>query len=174
MSCPSVQIRQGASTLTIAPPGQNSAMSLKYQGSFLRAARQCTVVGGNMVMKIGVEGRIIVGPAGGPGEVDVPLRIAIVHETPAGTTPIVTKFIPIPVAVTSTDRPTPFSHIEETMSFPLPTSAVTLDDYKVYVGFDPLTAEMSKQKAKHTLRPRRRLQTKRPSKATTKRPASTD
>ena len=60
-------------------------MSLKYQGTFVRAARECAVVGGQMVMKVGVEGRIIVGPAGGPGQVDVPLRIAVVDEKPAGS-----------------------------------------------------------------------------------------
>ena len=73
---------QGASTLTIPPPppdGSNEAMALRYQGNFVRAARECAVVGGQMVMKVGVQGRIIVGPAGGPGQVDVPLRIAVVE-----------------------------------------------------------------------------------------------
>ena len=64
-------------------------------------------------MKVGVEGRIIIGPAGGPGQVDVPLRIAVVEETTADTKPIVTKLIRIPVTVASaTDNPT-FTHIEE-------------------------------------------------------------
>ncbi len=155
LNCPSVQIREGASTLAIAPPGDNSTMSLKYQGSFIRAARQCAVVEGNMVMKIGVQGRIVVGPAGGPGQVDVPLRIAVVQETPGGTRPIVTKFIRIPVTVTSKDDNALFSHIEEGMSFPLPTPAAALDNYTVYVGFDPLTAEeQDKEKAKPKPKPR--------------------
>ena len=34
-----------------------------------------------------------------------------------------------------------FSHIEQGMSFPLPTPSSQLDDYIVYVGFDPLAAE---------------------------------
>jgi hypothetical protein len=148
LDCPFIDIRQGASTLTIRPTGDNGdsnstnngAMSVKYQGTFVRAARECAVAGTNMVMKVGVEGRIIVGPAGGPGQVDVPLRIAVVEETPAGTKPIVTKFIRIPVTVASaTDNPT-FTHIEEGVTFPLP-SAGNLDNYLVYIGFDPLAAE---------------------------------
>jgi len=55
-------------------------MTLKYQGSFARLARNCAVVDGNMVMKIGIEGRLVVGPAGGPGQVNVPLRIAVVRK----------------------------------------------------------------------------------------------
>jgi hypothetical protein len=141
LNCPSVQIRAGASTLTIGPTGDNATMSLKYQGSFVRAARECAVVGGSMVMKIGVQGRIIVGPAGGPGQVDVPLRVAIVQETPAGARPIVTKFIRIPVTVGSNAEGALFTHIEEGMSFPLPTPTAVLDDYTAYIGFDPLSAE---------------------------------
>ena len=58
-------------------------MALKYQGTFVRAARQCAVVAGQMVMKVGVRGTHHIGPAGGPGEIDVPLRIAVVDEPPA-------------------------------------------------------------------------------------------
>jgi hypothetical protein len=115
-------------------------MSVKYQGEFTREARECTVVGGNLVMRIGVQGRVIVGPAGGPGQVQIPLRIAIVQETPGGTRPIVTKLIRIPVAVTSQENAV-FTHIEDGVSFPLPTPISQLDDYIAYVGFDPLAAE---------------------------------
>jgi hypothetical protein len=146
--CPLINIRQGASTLTIGPSSSantgtgtsddNGAMAVKYQGTFSRAARECTLVGGELVMKIGVEGRIIVGPAGGPGQVDVPLRIAVVEETTKGIRPIVTKFIRIPVTVASpNDNPT-FTHVEEGVSFPMPKD---LDSYVVYIGFDPLALQ---------------------------------
>ena len=101
VNCPPVEVRQGASTLTIGSNGNQSTMAVKYQGEFTREARDCAVVGGNIVMRIGVEGRVILGPAGGPGQVEVPLRIAVVQETPGGARPITTKFIRIPVTVTS-------------------------------------------------------------------------
>jgi hypothetical protein len=146
IDCPLINIRQGASTLTIGANSatasdtdstNNGAMAVKYQGTFVRAARECALVAGNVVMKIGVEGRIIIGPAGGPGQVDVPLRIAVVDETPIRTKPILTKLIRIPVTVASaTDNPT-FTHIEEGVTFPMPPD---LDNYLVYIGFDPLAA----------------------------------
>ena len=143
-----INIRQGASTLTIGPSGNassgtgtsddNGAMAIKYQGTFARAARECALVGGQLVMKVGVEGRIIIGPAGGAGQVDVPLRIAVVEESVKGTKPIVTKFVRIPVTVTSaTDNPT-FTDVEEGLSFPMPKD---LDNYVVYIGFDPLSLQ---------------------------------
>lgn len=146
-NCPPVEVRQGASTLTIGPTGDKSALTLKYQGDFAREARECAIVGGNMVMRVGVEGRVIVGPLGGAGQVDVPLRIAVVQETPGGTRPIVTRFIRIPVVIAPNAASAAFAHIEEGLSFPLPTPAYQLDDYVAYVGFDPLSAEaQDKQK----------------------------
>ena len=142
VECPFIDIRQGASTLILPPPppdGSNEAMTLKYQGSFVRAARECSVVNGQMVLKVGVQGRVIVGPAGGPGHVDVPLRIAVVDAPSSGTKVIATKFIQIPVDITNDDGAS-FSHIEEGLSFPLPTPVSQLDNYVIYIGFDQFAA----------------------------------
>jgi hypothetical protein len=152
VNCPAVEIRRGAATLTIAPPGERSAMTVKYQGSFVRAARECAVAEGNMIMKVGVEGRIVVGPAGAPGRVDVPLRFAVVQETPSGMRAIATKFVIVPVDVDATGN-TLFAHVEEAMAFPIPTPTALLDDYIVYVGFDPLSAE-AQTKAPPKARPK--------------------
>jgi hypothetical protein len=155
IGCPYIEIRQGASTLTVSGGGDNAAMSLKYQGTFVRAARQCSVAAGQMIMKVGVEGRIILGPAGGPGQVDVPLRIAVVDESPTGMKPIVTKLIHIPVTVQSaTDNPT-FAHVEDGLSFPLP-SAAELDRYVVYIGFDPLAVQNQDKHPKPKPKPKRK------------------
>ena len=138
IGCPGLEVREGASTLTVGPRGET--MALKYQGTFVRIARECAVVEGNMVMKIGVQGRIIIGPAGGPGQIEVPLRIAVVQEKPGGSVPIITKFLRIPVTIPAQGDAL-FTHIEEGLSFPLPTPLTALDEYVAYVGFDPLTAE---------------------------------
>ena len=100
VNCPAVEVRRGAATLAVGPTGERTAMTMKYQASFVRLARECSTVEGNMVMKVGVEGRIVLGPAGSPGQVSVPLRFAVVQETPSsGMRPIATKFIMVPVDV---------------------------------------------------------------------------
>ncbi|HJY19193.1 MAG TPA: hypothetical protein VJ353_16280 [Xanthobacteraceae bacterium] len=159
VDCPLIDIRQGAGTLTIPlppPDGSNDAMSLKYQGTFVRAARDCKVVNGQLAMKIGVQGRVIVGPAGGPGQIEVPLRLAVVDQTPSGSHTIVTKLVLVPVMVTSDDAGAIFTHIEDNFAFPLPSSA-ELDNYVVYIGFDPIGAqqqERSKPQPAPRMRPR--------------------
>src|SRR6185295_1475970 len=100
VNCPAVEVRRGAATLSVGPSGERTAMTLKYQASFVRLARECSVVEGNMVVKVGVEGRVVLGPAGSPGQVSVPLRFAVVQETASGgMRAITTKFIKIPVDV---------------------------------------------------------------------------
>lgn len=153
VECPYIQIREGASTLIINGPGDNAAMSLKYQGSFVRAARQCAEVAGQMVMKVGVEGRIILGPLGGPGEINVPLRIAIVDQKPSSSKTILTKLIIIPVTVQSADDNPTFTHVEDNLTFPLPSSA-ELENYIVYIGFDPIGAETRHERPKRKIKRR--------------------
>jgi hypothetical protein len=147
VNCPPVEIREGASTLAVGPPGDTTTMNLRYQGTFTREARECTVVDGNMVMKIGVQGRVIVGPGGGPGQVDIPLRFAVVQETPGGTRPVATRFVRIPVAITSVEQGGVFTRIEEGLTFPLPTPITALGDFTVYIGFDPVTAAAQDKEA---------------------------
>jgi hypothetical protein len=149
VECPYLDIRQGASTLTIPPPppdGSNEAMALKYQGTFVRAARDCAFVNGELVMRVGVQGRIIVGPAGGPGRVDVPLRIAVVSSPLTAPKTVVTKLIRIPVTIGANDANSDFTHIEEGLSFPIPPSSA--DPYIVYIGFDPIAAAAQDQPKK--------------------------
>ena len=46
----------------------------------------------------------------------------------------------VPVNVDANGN-TLFAHVEEAMTFPVPTPTALLDDYIVYVGFDPVAAE---------------------------------
>jgi hypothetical protein len=155
VDCPTVEIRRGAGTMAIGPSGDKSTMDLKYQVEFTRQARECSVVAGNMVMRIGLEGRVVVGPAGGPGRVDVPLRIAVVHETPSGgTRSIQTKFLVIPVVIGPGQGGAPFSYVEDALAFPMPTPVAQLDDYIAYVGFDPQTAQAQAKPAAPAKRPK--------------------
>jgi hypothetical protein len=143
--CPALDIRQGASTLIVnAPAAEPSALTVRYQTSFTRAARECAVVGRSMTMKVGIQGRVIVGPAGGPGKLDVPLRIAVVHESAEPKT-IMTKLQRIPVVVGDGQTNVPFTHIEEALTFPLPPRG-TLESYIVYIGFDPLGASQEERR----------------------------
>ena len=122
-----------------------SALDLRYQVTIVRTARECQVNSGIMTMKVGIEGRVITGPAGGPGTVDVPLRLAVVQE---GVNPktIMSKFASVQVVVASAVDRVPFVHVNSEISFPLPQPLSDIDAYVVYVGFDPAGAQQERRK----------------------------
>jgi hypothetical protein len=157
VDCPGVDIRAGTSTLNIAAKAdQATAGDLRYQLSFGQTARECRVQDGTMSIKVGVQGRIILGPLGTPGSVDVPLRYAVVREGPEPKT-IITKFKRIAATIAPGQSHIQFIDIEEALSFPLPSSA-ELTAYVVYVGFDEVGDRHEKKPAKATKRPAARQQ----------------
>jgi len=144
--CPDVQVRSGASTLMIgSKPGTDepAPLDVRYQGSIVNAARECHLNAGLLTMKVGVEGRIITGPAGAPGQVMVPLRIAVVHE---GVNPrtVVSKLAVIPVQVNNAVDRVTFTHVDPDIAFPMPPPG-QIDSYVVYIGFDPIAAQPAKK-----------------------------
>jgi len=153
--CPEVTIRQGAGAFSVgAIPGDTTPLTQRYQLALGETARECRLVGTTVTMKVGVRGRVVVGPAGGPDQVDVPVRIAVVRE---GVTPrtIMSKLNRMTVAVPPGDPSVPFSVVEDDVSFPMPKGA-EIDAYVVYVGFDPVGAqEMDKTKKKPAPKPAR-------------------
>jgi hypothetical protein len=133
--CPSVSVRTGTATLTVgATPTaeQNSAMALKYQGSIVRTARECQFRTGTVTMKVGIEGRLITGPAG---------------EGPEPKT-VVSKLARVPVTITDGSGGVTFTHIDPDVVFPMPVPAAEIDSYIVYVGFDPAGVPPQKTKPK--------------------------
>ena len=145
--CPGVDIRAGASTLNIAAKAvEATAGDLRYQVSFGQTARECAVQGTTMAIKVGVQGRVILGPMGGPGQVDVPLRYAVVREGPQPKT-VVTKFKRVSVTVVSGQTHVPFVDVEESLNFPLPSRS-ELDSYVIYVGFDEIGDKNEKKPPK--------------------------
>jgi hypothetical protein len=136
IDCPGVEVRQGASTLAISAPGAEAGpMNTRYQVTIGQTARECAALGGVMTMKVGVQGRVLLGPAGGPGQVDLPLRMVVVQEGP-DPKPIVSKFARLSVAIAPGQTAVPFMHVEQDVTFPMPRPSV-LEAYVVYVGFDP-------------------------------------
>ena len=80
LTCPPVSIRAGASTYAVAAPGKQAVGNdLRYQATITRTARDCTVNGDQITARIGIQGRVIAGPAGSPPTVEIPLRVAVVQ-----------------------------------------------------------------------------------------------
>jgi hypothetical protein len=143
IDCPGVDVRSGAATLAVNAPGSEpSATNLRFQASIAQTARECAVSAGNMTIKVGIQGRVILGPVGTPGKVEVPMRLALVREGVEPRT-IWTKLYRVPVMVSPGESNVAFVQVEEGMTFPVPNRE-DLEAYVVYVGFDPSALQPEK------------------------------
>ena len=152
--CPPVQVRTGASTLTSSGnPAEPTALNMKYQVTIGTTARECRMGPNNMVsIKVGMQGRVIVGPEGaGSSSIDVPLRFAVVRETVESRV-ITTKLDRVAVAVPANEGNVLFSHVTEGLEFPMPRGG-DLDNYIVYIGFDPASVQAIEKKPKPRQKP---------------------
>lgn len=147
-NCPGIDIRQGAATLSITGTNtaERNATDLRYQATLGQLARECIVRGATMTIKVGTQGRVVLGPVGGPGDIVIPLRYAVVKEGVEPKT-IVTTLQRIPVNIPPGQGNVAFSHIEEGLTFPTPKVG-ELETYVVYVGFDPLSEQPKRAPAR--------------------------
>ena len=135
LSCPPVSIRAGASTYAVAAPGkQPVGNDLRFQVTITKTARDCTLNGGEITARIGVQGRVIAGPAGAPSTVEIPLRVAVVQGGVTEKT-IATKVYRTTVSMSEASSE-PFSMVGGELVYPAPSGAVG-DSYIFYIGFDP-------------------------------------
>ena len=135
LTCPQVSIRAGASTFSVAAPGKQAiGNDVRYQATITKMARECVKTGESIAARIGIQGRVIVGPAGAPSSVEVPLRVAVVQGG-VGEKVIATKAYRTTVNL-GEDESAPFSLVAEDLVYPVPAPNVA-DNYIFYVGFDP-------------------------------------
>lgn len=122
VECPSVQILYGTAAMR-----HEGAGSVRHQFSIAQTARECRVQGNDIVIKIGVEGRVLLGPAGSPGSFTVPVRFVAKR----GDKVIATKLQRQTVSIPSGETGTSFIAIEEGMAVPKDGAELEL-----FVGLD--------------------------------------
>jgi len=135
LNCPPVQVRAGASTFAVALPGKEAVGNdLKFQATITKTARECSINGGEITARVGIQGRVIAGPQGAPPTVQIPLRIAVVQGGVNERT-IATKAYQTTVTMTESGSE-PFTLVADDLVYPAPSAAVG-DTYVFYIGFDP-------------------------------------
>lgn len=111
--CPEVIIADGGAAVR-AQSGQDSG-GLRHQISILNVARECTPTGnGGFRLKVGVEGRVLLGPAGGAGSYGATLTTVVMR----GTSQIARRAARVGGTVASGQGGVDFSHVEEGIVVP--------------------------------------------------------
>lgn len=134
--CPFVDVREGAAAHRVYA-GQPSNATVRYQFSMGDIARECRISGNQLVLKIGVEGRVLLGPAGSPGAFTVPVSIAVRDEQTKQF--VANRTYRVAASIAQGAANTSFAVVSDEIAVPLRSIAAN-EDYLVYVGFDGASA----------------------------------
>lgn len=79
--CPTIEVRDGTQVIRkYVNYKEPTPDTVVWQAAISETARQCSESpDGTMTLKIGVSGRVLAGPKGGPADVTVPIRVAVVR-----------------------------------------------------------------------------------------------
>jgi hypothetical protein len=126
--CPSVTVSENGAAYRNTPA---TASSVNFQASLINTARECAFQGNQVSIRVGVEGRLLLGTNGKPGTYSVPVKIQVKRRNDVVTQ----RFAQVSVTIPSNETQTEFAHIEERITVPISENDPG-DEYDVYVGFD--------------------------------------
>ena len=128
--CPEIRVREGTEVLRAYEGGRrDDPGAVIWQASVADTGRDCLYdAAGNLELKVGVSGRAVAGPKGGPRTVTLPLRIAVVKHKQAV---LASELYPLAIAIPATGAAV-FSEVRTLNLPPLGTDR----DYIVYAGLD--------------------------------------
>jgi hypothetical protein len=130
--CPPIQIRAGTSTMTVYEKGhENETQYVRYLASITQTARECSLVGGTLSIKVGIAGRVVAGPKGSAANITLPIRVAVAKQFGGGD-PLFSQLYKLPVALAAPTFGANYNHVEQV------TVTVGPNDRNliVFVGFD--------------------------------------
>jgi hypothetical protein len=125
--CPAIEVAEGGAALRSYAGQVGDAGRLRSQIALGELAREC--VGqpdGSTVVKVGVEGRVLLGAGGGAGRYDVPVRIVVKN----GSRVIANRVRRVAAAVPAGETQTTFAVIEEGIVVP----AAEANTFEIEVG----------------------------------------
>ena len=149
--CPTIAILPGTEVQRVMAPGGTGNQNLKYQYSLLNVGRECAVSGDRVTIKVGADGRVLLGPAGAAGRFDVPLRVAVFSE--AQHRAVESRLFTIPVSLNAGQASAPFDFVSQGLTVAIPPGRS--GEYSIKVGIDAGGKGGATAGAKHVARKRK-------------------
>ena len=128
--CPSVSILGDTNVYqNYARGGEGNPNMLIHQANITQTARECTDMGAEMYIKVGVAGRVLGGPKSTAKDKAVlPLRIVVKQHDKV----LYSKLHKVPVMLAPPDRSGLFAKVDEAIAIPMPRER----NVQILVGFD--------------------------------------
>jgi hypothetical protein len=129
LDCPEVEVEDGAASVRVGGP-ENS--QVQHQFDLVDTARECEPAGSQFTLKVGVSGRLLIGPAGSPGAYSTDLKVLVRRESDQKTAYEKTLRVE---ANTAGGVQAPFQVVTEPFSLPMNGTRLN-DQYSIFVGFE--------------------------------------
>jgi hypothetical protein len=127
--CPPIKVKTGAETLFYYGKGKvGNPKDLNYQAIIDKQSRNCVVSNGLITVKMGMVGRLLLGPAGNQTNVDVPVRFTVERDG----VQLFSERYEIPVTITPPNQSEEFVKVVENVGVPYTGG----EQIVFYVGFD--------------------------------------
>ena len=128
-ACPAVTLRDGTSSYrNYAKGGKDDPSKVVYQASLADTTRQCVQSEDRLTVTVVAQGRVVAGPAGGPGKVTLPIRVAATD----GEKTLYSELTQYPVEVPPGTANAQFVFTKADVTLPAGAGA----EAKIFVGFD--------------------------------------
>lgn len=125
--CPTVDVPEGGAALQTFAGRIGDPSAIRTQVTLGRLARECTRrQDGSLTVKVGIEGRVLLGPAGKPGRFDVPVTISI----KSNEATVVSRSRKVSAVVPAGEAQGFFTLVEDE----IPVPAAKSGDYEIFVG----------------------------------------
>lgn len=128
--CPPIKVKPGSEALFYYGKGGKvgNARDLNYQAVIEKQSRNCVVSNGLITVKMGLVGRLLLGPAGNQNNVNVPVRFSVERDG----VPLFSERYEIPVTITPPNQSEEFVKVVENVAVPYTGG----EQIVFYVGFD--------------------------------------
>ena len=144
VGCPIIEVQAGTAAARTYASGEETNANVKYQYSMGDVVRECSRDGTQLVVKVGIAGRVLLGPAGAPGSFTAPVRITVRNDNTQK--PEASKFYQVPVTIQPGGSQADFNLVSDPIEVPLLKRQAD-EDYTILVGFDPKGEPVAKPAA---------------------------
>lgn len=132
--CTKFRIWDAERFLTVYDVGRyGDGLAVRYRGELTKAARECVLQPGTAHVKVGFAGRVLLGPKGQAGQVNLPLHIYLTDKKGKILKNIK---ISVPVAIEN-GKPIGYFSMVKKIDIPL-TEGRSGKDFRLFVGFDKI------------------------------------
>lgn len=130
--CPRLIIAPHDNYITFYQVGHvGDALAVAQRGEITKTARECQIEPGRVTVKYGFSGRLLLGPKGQPGNVTLPITVAV---NDSKRTKVASDSAKVDVNV-GLDKPISYFSAVRTVTFPIAEGARP-GEYELIIGFD--------------------------------------